>query len=309
MIRRRTSPRPRLRAALLPLFLLAALPPPAHGQAPDRETPNRETPDRETTGGEARGAPPAVAASPVAAPLRVVAAAPLRTALTEAIEAFRQGAPTAPIGVAFGGAPAVAARIAAGDGPDLFLSAGMAPAAALAEAQGRPAVLLARDRLCVLVRQGLLVEEDGLLDRLLNRGTRLAIAPPGSDPAGDDALALFARAEAVRTGARVMLEEKALRLVGSPPPPPGQLPEAAPLATDRADLVLARCSAAAAAARQVAGARVLPLPAELAVVSAYGMAVLSDRPEASRLALFLLSPEGQAILALRGFEAPLRPEP
>jgi molybdate transport system substrate-binding protein len=35
--------------------------------------------------------------------------------------------------------------------------------------------------------------------------------------------------------------------------------------------------------------------------------VLSPRPEAARLALFILSPAGQAVLARHGFEAPLAP--
>ncbi len=35
--------------------------------------------------------------------------------------------------------------------------------------------------------------------------------------------------------------------------------------------------------------------------------VLSDRPEAARFALFVLSPGGQEILARHGFEAPAPP--
>jgi ABC-type molybdate transport system substrate-binding protein len=43
------------------------------------------------------------------------------------------------------------------------------------------------------------------------------------------------------------------------------------------------------------------LPEALAVGADYGLALLSPRPEAVRLALFALSPAGQAILARHGF--------
>ena len=39
----------------------------------------------------------------------------------------------------------------------------------------------------------------------------------------------------------------------------------------------------------------------LAVAADYGLAVVSNRPEAGRLAMFILSPQGQAILARHGF--------
>jgi molybdate transport system substrate-binding protein len=45
----------------------------------------------------------------------------------------------------------------------------------------------------------------------------------------------------------------------------------------------------------------IPLPDALAVEPVYGLAVLSDRPKAMRLALFILSERGQAIIAGGGF--------
>jgi hypothetical protein len=52
----------------------------------------------------------------------------------------------------------------------------------------------------------------------------------------------------------------------------------------------------------------LPIPAALAVGAEYGLIVLApERPEAWRLAAFILSGEGQAILARHGFTAPLLP--
>lgn len=79
------------------------------------------------------------------------------------------------------------------------------------------------------------------------------------------------------------------------------------IAGGAADLVLTCCTNATVAAAEVPGARVVPLPAPLAVGAEYGMVLLADRPEAARLALCILSPEGQAVLARHGFEAPLAP--
>ncbi len=50
------------------------------------------------------------------------------------------------------------------------------------------------------------------------------------------------------------------------------------------------------------------MPDTLAVGADYGMTVMRDAPpDAYRLALFILSPDGQAILARHGFAAPTLP--
>ena len=46
------------------------------------------------------------------------------------------------------------------------------------------------------------------------------------------------------------------------------------------------------------------MPDALSVAADYGVVLLSDRPEAARFVLQLLSPAGQAILAWHGFDAP-----
>ena len=69
----------------------------------------------------------------------------------------------------------------------------------------------------------------------------------------------------------------------------------------RADLFLGYCTSGAQAARELPGITVVALPDALAVGADYGLALLSSRPEAARLALFALSPAGQAILARHGF--------
>ncbi len=171
-------------------------------------------------------------------------------------------------------------------------------------------VLFARNRLCALARPGLDVTEATLLDRMLDPAIRLGTSTPRADPAGDYAFASFARADALRPGARAALEAKALQLVGNaqaPQPPAGEQAYAW-LLERHADLILTYCTNATEAVAARPGATMLALPDALAVGADYGMVVLGGRPEAARLALFILSPEGQMILARRGFEAPTQPK-
>lgn len=50
------------------------------------------------------------------------------------------------------------------------------------------------------------------------------------------------------------------------------------------------------------------MPEALAVFADYGLLLLDPRPEAARLAFFILAPAGQAILARHGFDAPGLPK-
>lgn len=56
------------------------------------------------------------------------------------------------------------------------------------------------------------------------------------------------------------------------------------------------------------GTTTVELPSTLAVTASYGMTILgAARPEATQLAMFILSPAGQKILMAHGFDAPLFP--
>lgn len=248
-------------------------------------------------------------------PVRLAAAGSLRAALEAVSEAFAQAGGEAG-GEAGGGAVErrygasglLRERIAAGEAADVFASANMAHPRDLAAAGGRNVVLFARNRLCALVGPGLSVTPDTLLDRMLDPAIRLGTSTPKADPSGDYAWAAFARAEALRPGARAALEAKALQLTGgrdSPQPPAGQSAYSWLLARGDAQIFLTYCSNAGPAAAAVPGASVVALPPALAVGADYGLVVLTDRPRAARLAFFILSPAGQAILARHGFEAPL----
>lgn len=116
----------------------------------------------------------------------------------------------------------------------------------------------------------------------------------------------------MQPGARQALEAKALRLTGapdSPRPPDGRSVYAWHVLEGRADLFLAYCTAGREAAAEATGLTVVELPPELAVGADYGLTVLrtANTQAALPFVLYILSAEGQAILARYGFDAPLSP--
>ena len=235
-------------------------------------------------------------------PIRVYAAGSLGTVLRQMIAAsgLPAGAVAPPV---FGPAGALRHRLQSGETADLFASADLSQPRALAGATAIPVVPFARNRMCVLARASTGLTADTLLDRLLSPGLRLATSTPGADPGGDYALAVFDRAERLHPGARAALVAKSLLLLGGPAsmaPSPGHSPGASILLTDQADALLYYCSGADAAAREAPGLVSIPVPDTLEVGPVYGLAVLSDRTEAARLALFMVSERGQAILAQGG---------
>jgi len=247
---------------------------------------------------------PAVKASE---PLQLHAAGSLRAALNEAIDAF--SAETG-IGVEVDYAPSglLRERLTGGEASDIFASANMKHPRALQSEDTSAVVRFTGNRLCGLSRPGLGITSDNLLERMLDPEVRLAISTPGADPSGDYAWALFGKAEAVQAGAQEKLGAKALKLVGgpdSPEPPPDRTLYGLLLEEEEADLFLTYCTNAVLAAREVPGLEVIQVPLTLNVGASYGLIVLSQRTEAARLALFLLSEEGQSILSSHGFDAPL----
>ncbi|WP_431284556.1 molybdate ABC transporter substrate-binding protein [Humitalea sp. 24SJ18S-53] len=242
-----------------------------------------------------------------AEPLRLLAAGSLTQAMGEVAAAFAGTPGGQQVATGFGPSGLLRERIERGEArADVFFSASLEHATRLEQA-GRavaPAVVFVRNRLCLLVRPGLTVTPSAVLDTLLDPVVRLGTSTPRADPSGDYAWALFARAEAVRPGSRAMLEGKALQLVGGPSsatPPAGIGAVGWHFREGRADVFLGYCTSGAQAAREVPGITVQDLPPSLAVGADYGMALLSARPEAVRLALFALSPAGQTILARHGF--------
>lgn len=225
--------------------------------------------------------------------------------MTELLAAFtalsgRAAVPT------YGASGLLRKQIETGQSVDLFASADMNHPRTLAQMRKGPGpVLFARNKLCLLVRESAGVSQDVLLDRLLDPSVRLATSTPGSDPSGDYTWAMFARAEAVHPGAQAVLQNKAMQLVGGPnsrPLVPGRNAVAGVFLADRADAMPVYCSGAPALVKEVPGLVSLSLPPTLAVAPAAGLIVLSDDPDAARLALFILSEAGQDVLTRHGFE-------
>lgn len=252
-----------------------------------------------------------MAAPAQAEPVRLAAAGSLRAALSEVATGFAASPGGAPVIETYAPSGLLRQRIAGGESFDLFASANMAHPEALARERQMPVVLFARNRLCALVRPGLEVTPETLLARMLDPTIRLGAATPRADPAGDYAFALFARAEALRPGARAALEAKALTLTGGPDsmrPPAGRDLYAWQFERDAVDLFLTYCTNAVLALRAEPRLTRVEVPEALAVFADYGMLLLQPRAEAARLALFILSPQGQMILARHGFDAPGLPK-
>jgi ABC-type molybdate transport system substrate-binding protein len=238
-------------------------------------------------------------------PMRIMAAGSLGDAFKELLAAFNApaGQVSAPV---FGPSGVLRGRIEAGEAADLFASADMAQPRLLAKAgKGLPVVMFVRNRMCVLARPQLGLTSDNLLDRLLDSKLRLATSTPGADPAGDYTWTIFAKAESLHPGAEAVLQQKAMKLTGgadSKPLVPGHSATAGIFLADRADAMMGYCSGSAAAQKEVPGLVSLPVPQPLSVGPAYGMIVLSENPLAARFALFIMSEQGQAILAHQGFD-------
>jgi ABC-type molybdate transport system substrate-binding protein len=234
-------------------------------------------------------------------------------AFTDLLRRFPAGADTiaAP---EFGPSGLMREKIETGLDVDLFASADMEQARRLAIGHPERSVIhFTRNRLCVVARAAVGLTAANMLDRLLDPTVRLATSTPGADPGGDYAWAVFARAEAVRAGARAALEAKALQLygggAGTPPLVPGKGAVEGIFLADRADVGLAYCSGGPAVVREVPGLVVVPLPAALSVGPAYGMVLLNTKPLTLRFATFIMSEGGQAIMKAHGFDPVALAEP
>jgi molybdate transport system substrate-binding protein len=251
---------------------------------------------------------PALASEPVL----LHAAGSLRTALTEVTGAF-EAASGQRVQAKYGPSGTLKDEIAGGARAEVSASANMEHPLALATAgKSGPVVLFARNRLCALVRPGLAVESATILDRMRDPSVKLGTSTPRADPSGDYAWEVFRKADRLRPGAFAVLEGKALRLTGgpnAPVAPPGRTIYGALVAEGKADIFLTYCTNAREAQTQNSGQRVVPLPAELAVGADYGLTVVGGAsPQAYQFAIFVLSVDGQRILAKHGFAAPALPQ-
>ena len=236
------------------------------------------------------------------------AAGSLRGALSEIAKGF-EAAGGGKVQAKFGPSGLLKDEISGGARAEVFASANMEhPQALSLEKRSGPVVLFARNRLCALVRPGLTVTSASLLERMLDPGMKLGASTPKADPSGDYAWEVFHRAEKIVPGAYATLDNKALQLTGGPssaPAPQGRSVYGELIAQGAADIFLTYCTNAQAAQRENPGQQIVALPDALSVGADYGLTVVNDASAAAyKLALFILSVEGQRTLAQHGFVAP-----
>jgi molybdate transport system substrate-binding protein len=238
--------------------------------------------------------------------LKVMGAGSLRAAVTDLLQRFPVGADTVET-PEFGASGLMRQKIENGAAVDVFASADMEQPHQLAAGHPeRLVILFARNSLCALSRSSLGLDQANLLDRLLDPAVRIATSTPGSDPLGTYSWQVFARAEALKPGARATLEAKAKKLVGggekTPPLVPGKGAVEGIFLSDQADVMLIYCSAVQAIQREIPSLTSIKLPATLTVEPADGMIILDAKPVALRFVAFVMSEEGQATLRNHGFE-------
>jgi ABC-type molybdate transport system substrate-binding protein len=241
-------------------------------------------------------------------PVRLYAAGSLRVALTEVGEASSK-ASGVKVAYTFGASGLLRERIDKGETAEVFASANMEHPAMLASAgKAAASVLFARNRMCALARPEAQATSANLLERMLDPNVKLGTSTPKADPSGDYAWAIFEKAEKLKPGSFAALDAKALKLIGgpnSPPPPMDRNAYGKFMEDGAADLFLTYCTNAVLAQAEVKTAQIVALPDALAVGADYGLTIVNGaRPEAARLAMYILSPAGQAILARHGFAAP-----
>ncbi len=240
--------------------------------------------------------------------VRLYAAGSLKAAMSDIARKFeaRSGG-AVKVELQLGASGLLRDRIAKGEPAHAFASANMEHPESLVAAgkAAGPVRMFARNEMCGVAQGSLDVAPDTLLDRLLDARVRVGMSTPKADPAGDYALALFAKADALAPGARARLEEKALRLTGgaeTQKAPEGRNQYGWVMSEGKADLFLTYCTNAVLARKDTGTLRIVAVPGPLAVSASYGLVVLKEAPPAARqLADFILGPEGQAVLAGYGF--------
>jgi molybdate transport system substrate-binding protein len=238
--------------------------------------------------------------------LKVMAAGSLRAAVTDLLHRFPLQSDTVDP-PEFGPSGLMRQKIENGAAVDVFASADMEQPRQLASGHPeRLVILFARNSLCALARPNLGLNQANLLDRLLDPAVRIATSTPGSDPLGTYSWEVFARADALKPGARATLAAKAKKLVGggekTPPLVPGKGAVEGIFLSDQADVMLIYCSAVPALQSEIPSLTSINLPATLTVEAADGMVILDSKPVALRFVAFVMSEEGQATLRSHGLE-------
>lgn len=228
----------------------------------------------------------------------------LREAMSQIAASFGQ-ANGITVTTQFGPSGRMRERIESGEHVDVFTSADVGHARKLV-ADGRASVMavFTRNTVCLLSPKAFAATTESALDKMLAPGIRIGISPPKVDPLGDYTELLFDMAETLHPGSAAALRARAVVLdnpPGSPPPKSGDADTDAIL-DGKVDAAIVYCSGRDRYARLLPDAAMVSFPSRLQVGPEYALAVLKDaRPGAEMLALTILSPAGQKVLAEHGF--------
>jgi hypothetical protein len=163
-----------------------------------------------------------------------------------------------------------------------------------------------------LIQPGLTVATDNLYKVLMDRKVRVGTSTPKADQSGDYAWELFKKADGIKAGSFDTLSGKALQLTGGPDSakaPEGRNPYGWVMTAKQADVFLTYCTNAVLAQKEAPALQTVRVPDNLSVGADYGLIVRKGTSEeAWRLAMYILSPEGQRILRDYGFEAAAIPQ-
>jgi ABC-type molybdate transport system substrate-binding protein len=236
--------------------------------------------------------------------LTVFAAGSLREALGAIAEDFG-AVHKVQIRTEFGPSGRMRERIEHGEQADLFASADTGHARTLVE-QGRATVMamFARNSICALAAEELGLTGATIVDKLLDKATKIGISTPKADPLGDYTVEVYHRISQEHAGAADDLMARSTVIEA---PPGGLQPRSGDAFADalqerRVDLEILYCSGRDRFAKLLPTATMTPFPPGLQVGPEYALAVLRNGdPLAAELALYVLSPKGQAPLARSGF--------
>lgn len=268
---------------------------------------------------QAQAAPPDTRRiqTPATSPtVTLFAAGSLTNSLTEIANDFAQQYGVT-VNTNFGPSGLLEQSLETGAKADVFASADTGnPLKLYQQGKSGPVETFTSNRLVAVVRPGLSVTPDNLLNELLNPQIKVGTSTPISDPLGDYTEQVFQKADALIPGSFQTLDAKAERLVGganSPVVPSGKNSIAYFLEdTKQADIFISYYTSALSALQAAPDLQLVPLPNTLAVSAPYGLTVLKGAsPYGQELADYILSPTGQQILAKNGFSSPSTavPEP
>jgi molybdate transport system substrate-binding protein len=250
-----------------------------------------------------------VACAARAQSVTLVAAGSLNSALSEVAQTFTA---TTGITVTQTYLPSGTLRqeIEAGLRPDVFASADTAnPQALEQEGLAGPVQTFVSNQIVAVFRSGFgqNVSPANLISVLLSPSTtRIGTSTPVADPLGDYTQQIFEKADAIVPGAAATLEAKRDELVANPSAP--AVPTGANATvyfldtTQTVDVFITYVTAAVEARAIDPTLQIVYLPQELSAPAPYGVTVLNgSSSNGQQFAQYILSPQGQQILASYGF--------